>query len=97
MIRIATICGVGMGSSLVLRMWTEDVLKELGIKAKVEAMDASQGKSARVDLILTSPALVETVSGGGAVVKPIHNYIDKSLIKEKLIEFCEEQGIPYNP
>lgn len=95
MIRIATICGVGMGSSLVLRMYTEDVLKELAVKAQVEAMDASQGKSAKVDLILTSPALVETVSGGGASVKPIRNYIDKSLIREKLIEFFEEKGIPY--
>jgi PTS system ascorbate-specific IIB component len=97
MIHIATICGVGMGSSLVLRMWTEDVLKELGVEAKVEAMDASQGKMARVDLILTSPALVDTVSGGQAVVKPIHNYIDKALIKEKLIEFFEENDIPYKP
>lgn len=97
MIHIATVCGVGMGSSLILRMYTEDVLKEIGVQAKVEAMDASQGKSARVDLILTSPSLVETVSGGKAVVKPIHNYIDKSLIKEKLIEFFEERDIPYNP
>jgi hypothetical protein len=52
---------------------------------------------ARVDLILTSPALVDTVSGGQAVVKPIHNYIDKALIKEKLIEFFEERDIPYKP
>ena len=35
MIQIATACGVGMGSSLVLRMYTEDVLKELGVEARV--------------------------------------------------------------
>ncbi|MFN2148928.1 MAG: PTS sugar transporter subunit IIBC, partial [Anaerolineales bacterium] len=36
MIHIATACGAGMGSSLVLRMYTEDVLKELGVEADVE-------------------------------------------------------------
>ncbi|UCF61214.1 MAG: PTS sugar transporter subunit IIB [Anaerolineaceae bacterium] len=96
MITIGTACGVGMGSSLVLRMYTEDVLKELGVEAKVEAMDASQAKGAKVDLLLTSPSLVEVVSGGKAAVKGISNYIDKSLIRAALIEFFEEKGIPYN-
>lgn len=96
MIQIATACGVGMGSSLVLRMYTEDVLKELGVEANVEAMDASQVKGAKVDLVLTSPALVEVVSGGRAIVKGVSNYIDKSLIRAVLIEYFEEKGIPYN-
>ena len=96
MIYIATACGVGMGSSLVLRMYTEDVLKELGVEAKVEAMDVPQAKGAKVDLVLTSPALIEVVSGGKAIVKGISNYIDKSLIRAALIEFLEEKGIPYN-
>ena len=96
MIHIATACGVGMGSSLVLRMYTEDVLKELGVEAKVEAMDVPQVKGAKVDLVLTSPALVEVVSGGRGVVKGISNYIDKSLIRAALIEYFEENDIPYN-
>lgn len=95
MIKIATACGVGMGSSLVLRMYTEDVVKLLGIQAKVEALDVSQARGAKVDLILTSPRLVSVVSGGNAIVKSISNYIDKGLIKQALIEFCQEKGIPY--
>ena len=96
MIHIATACGVGMGSSLVLRMYTEDVLKELGVEANVEAMDVSQAKGAKVDLVLTSPALIEVVSGGKAVVKGISNYVDKSLIRAALIEYFEENDIPYS-
>jgi PTS system ascorbate-specific IIB component len=95
MIQIATACGAGMGSSLVLRMYTEDVIKMMGLQAKVEALDVSQARGAKVDLILTSPRLVEVVSGGSAVVKSISNYIDKRLIKQALIEFCTEKGIPY--
>lgn len=92
MIRIATVCGVGMGSSLLLRMYTEDVLRELGIEASVEALDASQARGARVDLILTSPALVEACSGGKAAVKGIRNFVDKNLIRATLQEFLHERG-----
>ncbi len=95
MIQIVTACGAGMGSSLVLRMYTEDVIKLLGLQARVEALDVSQARGAKVDLILTSPALVSVVSGGNAAVKSISNYIDKGLIKQALIEFCKEKGIPY--
>jgi len=95
MLRIATACGVGMGSSLILRMHTEDVLKELGVDADVEAMDAPQAKAARVDLVLTSPSLVEVVSGGHAVVKPVSNYLDKTLIRAALVEFFDAEGIDY--
>lgn len=95
MIRIVTACGVGMGSSLVLRMYTEDVIKVLGLQANVEALDVSQARGAKADLILTSPALVSVVSGGNAIVKSISNYVDKGLIKQALIEFCNEKGIPY--
>ena len=77
-------------------MYTEDVLKELGVKANVEAMDVPQAKGAKVDLVLTSPSLVEVVSGGKGVVKGISNYIDKSLIRAALIEYFEENDIPYN-
>ncbi len=92
MIRIAAVCGVGMGSSLLLRMYTEDVLRELGIEASVEALDASLARGARVDLILTSPVLVEACSGGQAAVKGIRNFVDKNLIRAALQEFLHERG-----
>ncbi len=95
MIQIVTACGAGMGSSLVLRMYTEDVVKLMGIQARVQALDVSQARGAKVDLILTSPALVSSVSGGNAVVKSISNYIDKGLIKKALVEYCQEKGIPF--
>ena len=92
MLKIATVCGVGMGSSLLLRMYTEDVLQQMNIEASVEAMDVSQARGARVDLILTSPALVESCSGGNAIVKPIRNYIDKTLIRSAIDEYLNEKS-----
>ncbi len=91
MLKILTACGVGMGSSLLLRMHTEDVLKEMGVEAKVEAIDASQARGARADLILTSPALVETCSGGQAEVRAIKSFLDKAEIRRVLEEFLAQR------
>jgi len=93
MIEIITACGVGMGTSLLLRMYTEDVLEILGVEARVQALDASQARGARADLILTSPALVEVCSGGNAEVKAIKNMTDKDEIRSVLIEFLTSKGL----
>ncbi len=45
MIRIITVCGVGMGSSLLLRMYTEDVIKELGVEAKSEGLTETKNSN----------------------------------------------------
>jgi|Deesub1362A_J573_1020465.scaffolds.fasta_scaffold00927_14 PTS system ascorbate-specific IIB component len=93
MIRIMTVCGVGMGTSLLLRMHVEDVLKDLGVRAQVEAQDANQARGARVDLILTSPPLVDVCSGGHAPVRAIHSFVDKDEIRRVLVEFLQEKGL----
>lgn len=96
MITIVTACGAGQGSSLVLRMWTEDVIKEMGIDAKVEALDASMARSARCDLVMTSHALVDVVSNPDRhETRWVTNYIDKASIRQQLEEYCDEHKIPY--
>ena len=97
MIEIVTACGVGMGTSLLLRMYTEDVINILGIEARVQALDASQARGSRADLILTSPALVEVCSGGKAEVKSIKSFVDKDEIRSVLIEFLASKGIETDP
>lgn len=93
MIEIVTACGVGMGSSLLLRMYTEDVLKELGVEARVQALDASQARGAKADLILTSPALKEVCSGGKAEVEVIKSFINKEEIRSVLVNFFSSRGL----
>lgn len=97
MIEIITACGVGMGSSLILRMYTEDVLKELGVDARVQALDASQARGARADLILTSPALEQVCSGGKAEVGVIKSFINKDEIRSVLIDFLTSKSLYVKP
>jgi ascorbate PTS system EIIB component len=51
-LQVLTVCGVGMGSSLMLRMTAEDVFKRLGVRAKVEATDVSSARSMSPDVII---------------------------------------------
>ena len=96
MFKIVTACGAGMGSSLVLRMWTEDVIKEMGIDAKVEAMDASGAKSAKCELVLTSHALVDVVTNPDChETRWVTNYIDKVSIRQQLEGYCDDHKITY--
>ncbi|MBM3138363.1 MAG: PTS sugar transporter subunit IIB [Chloroflexi bacterium] len=93
MIEIVTACGVGMGTSLLLRMYTEDVLQVLGVDARVQALDASQARGAKADLILTSPALVEVCSGGKAEVRVIKSFVNKEEIRSVLVSFLSSKGL----
>ena len=86
-----TVCGAGQGTSLLLRMNTEDVLRQLGIKGQVEASDVTSAVGARADLILASPLLVKNLSSAKAPVLPIKNYLDKSEIKAALQEFLSRK------
>lgn len=86
-LKILTVCGVGQGSSLILRMYVEDVLKELGINAEVQTSDVATAKSTPSDLILVSPHLAGNLSGSAAPVRPIKSFTNKEEIREVLKEF----------
>lgn len=82
--RVLAVCGMGLGSSLVLRIGVEAALRELGIEGTVEAVDVSTAKADRPDLIVTSGQLAELLHGRGVPVIEIHNYVDRAEIKSKL-------------
>ena len=96
MIKIITACGAGMGSSLVLRMWTEDVIREMGIDAKVEAQDASGAKGAKCELVLTSHALVDVVANpDNHETRWVTNFLDTGSIRKQLEEYCTDHKIAF--
>lgn len=90
-LRILTCCGVGMGTSLILRMNVEDILHDMGVPCDINAGIASEGASADVDLIMCSPELYSVVSGGKAPVVTVESFIDREAIKRKLQEFLSSR------
>lgn len=86
---VLTVCGLGMGTSLILKMNVESILKDNNINAKVEHLDVSTAKSTAADLIVTSNELVANLEGHKATIVVIKNFFDKDEISNAL----KEKGI----
>ncbi|WP_165462260.1 PTS sugar transporter subunit IIB [Atlantibacter sp.] len=83
--KILTVCGLGMGSSLILRMNVETVLKKHGVEANVEHMDVSAAASSNADLVITNAELVDNLQHLTCPVVVVNNYIDANEITQALI------------
>ncbi len=91
-LRILSVCGVGMGSSLMLRMNVEEVLKRLGVRARVEATDVSSARSMQADVIVGQGLHTGELQGLAPVVVTITNFMDKDALQRQLEEALHEQG-----
>jgi ascorbate PTS system EIIB component len=82
--KILCVCGLGQGTSLILRMNVETVLRDLGVSADVENTDVSTASSMSPDYIITSNELAGTLAGTSAKVIIVNNYFDLNEIKTAL-------------
>ena len=82
MMKILTVCGLGQGTSLILKMNVEQALNEKGITADVEHTDVSAATSMEADYIITSNELAESLQGHNAKVFIVNNYFDMDEINE---------------
>lgn len=84
--KIVTICGAGIGSSGILRVNAERVLRKLRIEAEVVAADVTTIAQVAADaqVILTSAEFVEAIGTTYADVIVIENYFDTAELTDKL-------------
>ena len=85
--KILAVCGLGMGTSLILRMNIEAVLSALNQRAEVSHMDVSAAKTAQADLIVTNSELIPVLQGAACPIAEVNNYFDKVEIEAALREF----------
>ena len=84
--KIVAICGAGIGTSGILKVNAERVLKRLDIDAEVTASDVAGVAVAAADaqVILTSPELVDKIGKTFADIVVVNNYFDLEELTEKL-------------
>lgn len=87
--KIYTVCGMGFGTSLMVKMTVDDILKEIDKKADVEAIDMGSAKGLKADLFITSSDMEGTFPSVDAPVIYLKNMVDKAEIKEKVISFMK--------
>jgi PTS system ascorbate-specific IIB component len=83
--KLLAVCGMGIGTSVLLKMNAEKVLSTLGIEATVDATDLATAQERRdAQVILTTPDLVDKLQGLPAEVIAIEHFFDLEEITEKL-------------
>lgn len=92
MLNIVTVCGMGVGTSLIMKMTVDDALKETGVDYKVEHWDMGTVKGKNPDLIVTTTEFEKKFKDLDNVVY-LENIMDKEEAKNKLTEYFEENGI----
>lgn len=81
---IVCVCGLGMGSSLILKMTVDKALRELGRDGHdIEHWDAGTVDSKGADLIVTSADFQDRFAGRSNVVF-VNNVVNTAEVKEKL-------------
>ena len=84
--KIVTICGAGIGSSGILKVNAERVLRKLDLEATVVAADIStvQDVASEAQVVLTSQEVVDSICSTFADVNVIQNYFDTEELTAKL-------------
>jgi len=89
MINIVTVCGNGIGSSLLLKMKVETICKEMGIEANVESCDSNAAVGKGADLFVTVKEF-KSIFSDDQKVAIVKSYTNRKKIEEDLVPILEE-------
>ena len=85
MIRIVTLCGMGFGSSLTLKMSIDKILSTNGIRAEVIAWDLGSFKGQSADIVVAPSDMKKHLESYSGKVILINNLIDQKEIESKVL------------
>ena len=89
MLNIVTVCGAGVGSSMMMRLYAQQSLSEEGIEANVEAADIGSVNPA-FDIVITTSDFADLLHASRAKIVRIDNMMDKAYLKEQLLRTIKE-------
>ena len=83
--KIQCVCGFGCGSSLMLRMAIDDILRKLNLQADTFCGDVGTCLANPCDVIFISKELAERIEDRATVpVVVINNFMDSAEVEEKV-------------
>lgn len=89
--KIITVCGMGVGTSLMLKMAVESALSNLNLMASVEHWDMGTVKGIERDFIVTSEEFRENFKDDPNIVF-ITNIMNVAEVQEKISKFLSKKG-----
>ncbi len=84
--RSAALCGMGFGTSMMLKLFIDDILKAESIKAEVVPWDLGTFKGQKADIVVAPVDMESHLRSTPAKVVLIRNLVDKAEIRTKILE-----------
>jgi PTS system ascorbate-specific IIB component len=88
--RVATLCGMGFGTSMMLKLFIDEIFKAEGIKAETMPWDLSSFKGQQADIVVAPTDMAMHLKNTDSKVVLIKNLVDKKEIKEKILQAVKE-------
>ncbi|GAB3484373.1 PTS sugar transporter subunit IIB [Nocardiopsis coralliicola] len=89
---VLAVCGVGMGSSLILKMTAEGALADLGVAAKVENTDVTTARGMTADVVIGQGMHTGDLDGLAPVVLAVDDFLDRDGLARDLRGPLADQG-----
>jgi PTS system ascorbate-specific IIB component len=95
---VLAVCGLGIGSSVMLKINVGKILDELGVKGyQLNVADIGTAKSVPFDMVVTSVELADVLKQGTPSEKhfrilPINNFISKDEMRGKVADCLKQMG-----
>ena len=93
MLRIGTACGSGLGSSFMVQMNIESILKDLGVtEVEVEHYDLGGANPSEADIWIVGRDL-EDSAGHLGDVRILNSIIDMDELRTLITAICEDKNL----
>ncbi len=92
MLKIITVCGLGVGSSLIMKMTVDSAMRQLGIPCDIEHWDMGTVSSKTYDLLVTTEEFYKNFQNQENVIY-LKNMVSVPEAKQKLNNYFEIHGI----
>lgn len=84
MLRIFAVCGMGLGTSVILKSRLKEALNSQGVEYSLDVTDAGTANGQAADLIFTSDELAPKIRNKNAHIVIVNNFTDRAEIREKV-------------
>lgn len=88
--KIITVCGLGVGSSLILKITVDSAMKKLGKDCDIEHWDMGTVRGKPFDLLVTTEGFRSSFSDLDNVVY-VTNIVDLEEVTDKLKNYLEKE------
>lgn len=90
MIKIVTVCGAGVGSSMMLRVFAQQIIDAENIDAEVDASDIGSVNASDYDIVITTSDFANILRESTAKIVRIDNLMDKQYLKSELLSIINQ-------